>query len=93
MTLHFYIYEIIEFYRDLKPENCLIGVFGEIKLADFGWSFKFDNSVENKESAMAGTLDYLSPEIISNEGYDKKIDNWCLGKNILFKKIKFNYLS
>jgi len=66
-------------HRDLKPENCLIGVFGEIKLADFGWSFKFDNSVENKESAMAGTLDYLSPEIISNEGYDKKIDNWCLG--------------
>jgi serine/threonine protein kinase len=28
---------------------------------------------------MAGTFEYLCPELLLNEGYDKKYDIWCLG--------------
>lgn len=43
--------------RDLKPENLLLGYFDEIKLADFGWSFRL--ATNTKEKCIAGTIDYL----------------------------------
>lgn len=75
----------------MKPENLLIGCFGEIKLSDFGWAFFYDpNETDYK---LAGTLDYLCPEMVSNTRYDKKIDNWCLGKqNFIFNQIKLYFV-
>jgi serine/threonine protein kinase len=29
--------------------------------------------------SLAGTYDYLCPEIIEDKGHDMKVDNWCLG--------------
>ncbi|CAF0908469.1 unnamed protein product [Rotaria sordida] len=64
-------------HRDIKPENILIGVYGILKLADFGWSAESNQA--NKRTTLCGTLDYLAPEMLNGSGYDEKIDLWCLG--------------
>jgi aurora kinase len=47
-------------HRDLKPENVLLGLDGQVKLADFGYSVR---SSKGARKTICGTLDYLSPEV------------------------------
>ncbi|KAI9166479.1 Serine/threonine-protein kinase ark1 [Paramyrothecium foliicola] len=67
-------------HRDIKPENILVGVHGEIKIADFGWSV---HAPGNRRKTYCGTLDYLPPEMVvprtTDGSYDEKVDLWALG--------------
>ena len=65
-------------YRDLKPENVLIGSDGYLKLADFSFAKKIENE-EEMANTICGTPEYLAPEIIQNEGHDYLVDMWALG--------------
>lgn len=64
-------------YRDLKPENVLIGVDGHIKLTDFGVSKLGAN--EDLAYSFVGTPAYLAPEIVKGFGHSQKVDVWSLG--------------
>jgi len=63
-------------HRDIKPENILVGLQGEIKLADFGWSVR---TPSKRRQTMCGTLDYLPPEMVRQVEYNSKVDNWTVG--------------
>ena len=63
-------------HRDIKPENLLLDFFGNIKIADFGWSVHAPTS---RRTTMCGTLDYLPPEMIKSKPHDKSVDLWSLG--------------
>ena len=63
-------------HRDIKPENLLIGLNGELKLADFGWSV---HAPGNRRTTFCGTLDYLPPEMVRGQEYGVWVDHWALG--------------
>lgn len=65
-------------YRDLKPENILLESTGHIVLTDFGLS---KEGIDNNKttSTFCGTPEYLAPEILRKQAYDKSVDWWCLG--------------
>ena len=64
-------------YRDIKPENILIGEDGYLKLIDFGMA-KFLKKDE-KATSFCGTPEYLAPEIITGEGHNSAADWWSFG--------------
>lgn len=64
-------------YRDLKLENVLMDDNGYVSLTDFGMA----KIVRDGEIAktFCGTPEYLAPEVLEGEGYDKTADWWSLG--------------
>jgi TPR repeat protein len=65
-------------YCDVKPENILLDREGHLKLIDFGTA-KAANSKLKKAFAFGGTLAYMSPEMLSDNGYSFETDVWSLG--------------
>ena len=65
-------------HRDLKPENIFIDDKNKILIGDFGIS-KILEANKKYASTRSGTFEYMAPEIIKGEKYDKKVDIYALG--------------
>lgn len=72
-------------YRDLKPENILLDAEGHIVLTDFGLC-KDNLSGRETTNTFCGTPEYLAPEVLRKEAYDRCVDWWCLGA-VLYEMI------
>ena len=70
-----YLHDKQIIYRDLKPENLLFDADGYLKVVDFG----FAKRVQERTWTVCGTPEYMSPEIITNQGHGKAVDWWTLG--------------
>lgn len=67
-------------HRDIKPMNILYSPkLKAFKLADFGIAKMRSESVENYAGTIAGTDNYLAPEVLGKEGYDYRVDIYSLG--------------
>lgn len=64
-------------YRDLKPENILVDDKGHLKLTDFGLSRKVGAGVT--ATTFCGTPEYIAPEMLLSQSYDKGVDWWSFG--------------
>jgi calcium/calmodulin-dependent protein kinase I len=68
-------------HRDLKPENILYRTSAEdsnIVIADFGIAKHLDTPEEQLHT-LAGSIGYVAPEVLLNEGHGKKVDIWSIG--------------
>ncbi|KAL4479502.1 hypothetical protein ABPG72_011824 [Tetrahymena utriculariae] len=72
-----YLRERKVLHRDIKLENILIDYNGDVKLGDFGCSVI--DFHQNGRSTFCGTVDYLSPEILSIKQQGVEADVWALG--------------
>ena len=73
-----YMHDLGIVHRDIKPENILCGENLEsVKIADFGLSKMI---MPNEKMVQAcGTLSYVAPEVLTNQGYGKEADMWSVG--------------
>jgi len=66
-------------HRDLKPQNLLINMEGELKLADFGLARAFGIPVRNYTHEVV-TLWYRAPDVLmGSRNYSTQVDIWSVG--------------
>lgn len=68
---------------DLKAANILTTKNGNVKLSDFGVSLNLRAMERRTKNDIAGTPNWMAPEVIELKGASTKSDIWSLGCTVI----------
>ena len=66
-------------HRDISPQNILISLSGEVKVADFGIAKAASNLVQTRAGVVMGKFFYMSPEQAMGLPVDPRSDIFAMG--------------
>lgn len=67
-------------HRDVKPENIMIGEYGQVYLMDWGIAVQ----AASPDQPWAGTASWMAPEQARGEACDARTDVWAVGGLLYF---------
>ena len=77
-----YLHQSDVVHCDLKAANILTTKTGNVKLSDFGVSLNL-RAMEREIKDVAGTPNWMAPEVIELKGASTKSDIWSLGCTVI----------
>jgi eukaryotic-like serine/threonine-protein kinase len=72
-------------HHDIKPENIMLTISGQVKILDFGVAKNLPSRPDNStlstrtSTEFAGTLNYMAPEVVREKDSDSRADIFSLG--------------
>ena len=80
-ALH-YAHSLDVLHRDVKPDNVMVGTFGEVYLLDWGLALNLARA-EQDGKGIVGTLAYMAPEMLGeSEKLSPRTDVYLLGSTL-----------
>lgn len=78
-----YLHQSDVVHCDLKAANILTTKNGNVKLSDFGVSLNLRAMERQAQNDVAGTPNWMAPEVIELKGASTKSDIWSLGCTVV----------
>lgn len=73
-----HLHQQYRIHRDIKSDNILLSLDGNVKLGDFGYAAQL-TAEQDKRTTVVGTPSWMAPELVIGSRYDEKVDIWSLG--------------